>query len=377
MRHPFTRLISLGKTCQCAHQLRRFVGTESASYFDWLGTPHAGLILALKSNFGNCFLLPNLEVRRNGETVIDSITGISHRHNFRKIQQTEKIDASLITADYPEQRKKMQYLACKWFSELQTQRILFVRHDAPSAEEAGELLAALTQQNPTYGVNLLFVVPPEYGVRLNLPGVFVEHESVCSDWPGDDESWSKILGKYWHDADGASRRRASRAKSVAGWDAVPLRSAFDSEAPVVLFHTCDGDNALDVLARVAVMVQQISDVIHPLFLVEGLHSHVLERMSLPFLVLPQRSTIYGSPSWNSWAVVQKRSAVKGMVSGLLKAVRPVLVVLNGEPSIFIAQQISIARIPSYQCVPSADVREMALKIINMVKPALSLIQEAI
>lgn len=372
----FTRLISLGRTCQCAHQLRRFTGNESAGYFDWLGVPHGGLIRALRANFKGCFELANLDLAPNGETVIDTATGISHRHNFANVGESKRIQKWAIPLDYPEQRQKMDYLAEKWFRELQSERILFVRRDAPSTAEAMELLNALELHRPRDGVHILFVIPPGHDLRVDDARVFIESEAVIKDWPGDDDSWSLILSKYWLDPQGFERSRPFRANAIRDWDALRVKAGSrDPESPLVLFHGISERAAgIRWLGAVAKRILEISPTTRVLFLIEGEENGLLDAYDLPVLTLPARQTIYGSPAWRSWKIERKRDAVKGAATGLLKAARPDLIVLDGEPSIFIAHQLSAASISQIRfCVSSAgageDISEAAHRVIATLEGA--------
>jgi len=207
----YSRFVSLGRTCECAHQIRRFTGIESAFYFDWLGTPHEGLVRALRSRFSGCFLKENLAISDGGVTVRDSRTQISYRHNFSKLAGTLIIDPQAIDREYQEQQEKMDFLARRWFETLEKEAILFIRHDTPSVQQALELYDVLAEQVPSRDVSLLIIAPHGHELGMKHPRIFIETCDISTGpgaWRGDDTVWNNILCKYWHE-DGATRQQPS------------------------------------------------------------------------------------------------------------------------------------------------------------------------
>ena len=197
----YSRLISLGRGCDCAHQIRRFTGIETAFYFDWLVTPHSGLVKVLRLRFDGCFAKENLVVVEEGTTVCDSLTGVQYHHNFSRSADKKTIDPLAIEREYSRESAKMSFLARRWFEAIQKETILFVRRDTPSVQQALELYQVLAEQMPDRATSLLFVVPPEHELTIDHPGIFVEACPKPADeaaWYGDDVAWNGVLGNYWH-----------------------------------------------------------------------------------------------------------------------------------------------------------------------------------
>ncbi len=195
-------VVSLGATCQCTYQVRRFTGIERASYFDWLGTTHPALLTALRLRLKGLFQRENLVLAREGMTVMDTLTGISYRHAFRWQRGSKLIDAASIEGDYAEQHEKYSFLTERWTQDLQSCSVLFVRHDCPAPKEARELAQALA---PFCGktFRLLFVTE-DPGCAERLQGADPAVRSTVlgppatseSGWQGSNVAWDKVLSGY-------------------------------------------------------------------------------------------------------------------------------------------------------------------------------------
>jgi hypothetical protein len=224
----YTRLVSLGRGCDCAHQIRRFTGIESASYFDWLATPHSALVKVLRLRFDGCFAQENLVVAEEDTTVRDDLTGLHYHHNFSRSADKKTIAPSAIEREYERESAKMSFLARRWFETIRNETVLFVRRDTPTVPQALELYQALEEQVPDRPTSLLFVIPPGYEFAIDHPRIFAEPCMKPADdaaWYGDDEAWNGVLGNYWH-----PRGPGRRDPYLAG-PRDPDRTVFASPAP--------------------------------------------------------------------------------------------------------------------------------------------------
>jgi hypothetical protein len=206
----YERLISLGRHCRTAYQIRRLTGDETAFYFDWLRTPHSGLVQVLRSDFKGTFEKQNLVLTEGGTLVTDLSNGIGFRHIFSKLPEQNTIDPTAIDREYSTQHEKLNFLAARWHQAIRRHSILFVRQDTPSTAQAAELYDALLSQTGSNPIALLIVVPPSCELTVDHPCIFVERgdefASGKKDWKGADEIWCQILSKYWS---GARRDKAS------------------------------------------------------------------------------------------------------------------------------------------------------------------------
>ncbi len=200
-RHSsFAQIISLGRDCQAAHQIRRFTGNEKASYFDWLGTPHDAMISTLRRNFAGCFERKNLMLSSDTETVIDTFTGISYRHSFPRLPGSRTIDAEAIDRNYVSQAEKMHYLASRWRENAANTPILFVRKAVADEEQALELGNALRENLAHEEFLLLFLVPllpPRQTAYPHIRFAFESDDNRLSEqWQGSDLFWDRLLETY-------------------------------------------------------------------------------------------------------------------------------------------------------------------------------------
>lgn len=80
-RACYDQIVSLGRACQPAYQLRRLTGSESAHVFDWIITTDAGLIHWIESDLRGFFARDRLVTSQSG-VVIDEATQTQFIHEF-------------------------------------------------------------------------------------------------------------------------------------------------------------------------------------------------------------------------------------------------------------------------------------------------------
>lgn len=168
-------IVSLGRHCQAAHQIRRIAETAwQPQFFDWLITPHDGLIGLLENRFGG-FL-------ESGNIAIDGV----HGEFQRVIDRRYGVE---VLHDFP-------------IGEDVTERLPLVR--AKFAHLARRFVAL---EDPAF-VRQVEVVDPmeEATLKTTLSGIFATRSTLTmiADsevpqvgpyvWSGDDEAWAAVLG---------------------------------------------------------------------------------------------------------------------------------------------------------------------------------------
>jgi hypothetical protein len=198
---PYRQLISIGKHCRAAHQLRRITGRQSASYFDWIGTPHQAILYALRNGLESIFRREYLGVTSDGRGVIDLRSGITYYHHFPRSSVGGKVDMQCIDSGYLLQKKKFDFLRARWYESIASAETLFIRQDCLSTDQAFELYSALVSHANHEDIGLLVITPPGHTLRVDHPRIHVapgDPEAKSGEyWKGDDECWNSIVAQYW------------------------------------------------------------------------------------------------------------------------------------------------------------------------------------
>jgi hypothetical protein len=172
----------------------------TSSYFDWLGTPHAGLVSILQNNFETVFLKENLRMSADQTHIVDQEGEILYRHTFSKIAGTNLTKPEAVDQEYDQKRPKMEYLIRKWRTLIETELILFVRQDTPTVSQTFELYESLVSQAPRYPFHVLYVVPAEYSLAIDHPNIHVRRgidlPTGPTDWMGEDAAWDAIFSEF-------------------------------------------------------------------------------------------------------------------------------------------------------------------------------------
>lgn len=195
----FDRIISLGSTCQVAHQLRRLGLRQESMPFDWLFSCFDDdlFIESIRSDFKDWLSFDNLKVDDFTPTthlrVIDTHYNMIHQHVF-------PLDVD-ISESYAEVNLTVQKRVGR-FLDLKDKNLdlLFIRTNM-SMDKAKELSSVLTSK---YGPNAILLVinhKLEEGMRLisnEIPGlsIFEMYDNNVNndgDWRGTDSLWSKLL----------------------------------------------------------------------------------------------------------------------------------------------------------------------------------------
>ncbi|MBB5687120.1 DUF1796 family putative cysteine peptidase [Sphingobium boeckii] len=186
-----TRFISLGRHCQAAHQIDRVTGPgRPAQFFDWLITPHEGLIALLKGGFGG-FLAPH-NLRSQGEhegfhAVTDAAFGVEMLHDF---PFDARIDVRLAGV-----QAKYAHLAQRFLTLPGGRECVFMRQvEAFDPIQAGAIFAVLGQWFKP-GFRLAILADSEIADQPVMPDIRVVHvpQPAPYVWKGSDPAWDKAF----------------------------------------------------------------------------------------------------------------------------------------------------------------------------------------
>jgi hypothetical protein len=194
---PYTRLVSLGKHCQCGYQLRRYTGSKESSLFDSLGTPHSGLIHELNTKFSASITPTELILSPDKTFVYHRDTQIIYRHHFSRITGSNLIDQESIHREASTQNEKRLYLVRRWKRYMTSDIILFVRHADVTLREARELQSSLSRHMAPSNFDILFVTPNDPPPPPTINGIYIQTgfpmPQGLADWKGCDERWTYLL----------------------------------------------------------------------------------------------------------------------------------------------------------------------------------------
>ncbi|HEY5237717.1 MAG TPA: DUF1796 family putative cysteine peptidase [Rhizomicrobium sp.] len=178
---PATHIVSLGRRCAVAYNLRRFYNFQSAFPFDWWISPLGGVVQFLERPDVDCLYDPEeLELSHNGSTVRHRTFQIQLHHEFPK-------DAShtgrLVRDDWRdaiEHPKRRTTALLKKFLGLNApgNRVAFVREDDATADQITERLNELFPL-----ADYLLVELPKFPGGMND-----EH-----GWKGNPTLWNEAL----------------------------------------------------------------------------------------------------------------------------------------------------------------------------------------
>lgn len=188
---PFDQMVSLGRGCQPAHQIRRLDPNAQAHVFDWVITPDAGLVTLIETGLDGFFSRDRLEMGPEN-CIIDRVTDARFPHEF-----PEGFD---FAPQYEKHAGRFAMLIERWRNLLASnQRVLFVRQHAWSPDARATALRlrdAIAAKAPHLHFSLLYLTATEaadwgedgiVNVFLRQPEPYV--------WTGDDAAWEQVFQK--------------------------------------------------------------------------------------------------------------------------------------------------------------------------------------
>lgn len=185
----FEQIVSLGRACQPAHQIRRLFGVERAHVFDWVITPDEGLRTSIEMGLKHFFLRDRLIVGPEN-CIVDAMTDVRFLHEFP--------EARLDEHSYAEHAARFSTLVARWRELMRSnRRVLFVRQHAWNPDprlSALKLRDALDVAAPALDYTLLYLTeqdaPPWNESRIVNMRL---RQTEPYDWRGDDQAWSALF----------------------------------------------------------------------------------------------------------------------------------------------------------------------------------------
>lgn len=189
----FDKVLSLGRACDTAFQIRRHFKQREAYPFDWLVTPYPALINLLERDFSGFLLDENLQA--DGKYVVDKGSGIAMMHDFETpalYQQT----LDVVRAKYQRRIKRWLSLVNGGASILFVRSQQYVDHNNLGEEQSRALLKLLQQKYKNAKVHLLVQNPPGAAIPEVVEKNFWLLQLKPPDpweWSGDDAAWSEMF----------------------------------------------------------------------------------------------------------------------------------------------------------------------------------------
>ena len=187
------RMVSLGRACEVAFQIRMHSNKTDSDFFDWLITPFDGLMEALRSNLDGLLEADELYLQADKNFVNNKRTGIQYGHVFMRDESHNIPDTFL--EDLPRVREKFDYLKAKFFSNAKSEGpICFIRRDINSSQ-AKILEEQLEAMFPSLDFKLACVNAEDVGLGdTNSPRIIdLRIVNSAHDGLGFPEPWAEAL----------------------------------------------------------------------------------------------------------------------------------------------------------------------------------------
>lgn len=188
----FDDIVSLGRACQPAYQIRRLLGVQAAHVFDWIITPDTALQALLATRLDGFFSRDRL-IMGPEACVIDALTDVRFLHEFPPGADLDE--------KYMEHAPRFRMLTERWRAFMASRRrVLFIRQhawDADARATARRLRGTLDVVAPLLDYTLLYLTSDDeapwgeekiFNRRLHQPEV--------PDWRGDDQAWAALLVEF-------------------------------------------------------------------------------------------------------------------------------------------------------------------------------------
>lgn len=194
--------ISLGYSCQVAHQLNRANLRNCAFPFDWCFTPYNGLYLLIKNNFKSFFKKSNL--KKLITDVQETGYGLTFVHDFPTIDSNELIEdgtkhIGLISDNFLEAYERVKDKYNRRIERLKkilmtNGPIYLFRAFEISKNEAIKLKNLLVSKFPK--LNFLLTVlndTDEFKKPWNIERLKNFWMLKAEDWAGNDQDWDRVF----------------------------------------------------------------------------------------------------------------------------------------------------------------------------------------
>lgn len=185
----FDEIVSLGRACQPAYQIRRIFGAERAHVFDWVITPDQGLRASIDAGLDQFFERDRLVVGAS-QCVVDRITDVRFLHEFPS--------KSVSDAEFTENVGRYALLIDRWRELMASnQRVLFVRQHAWEEDarvSALMLRETLDRAGPSLDYEILYLTEEDEPAWNEARIVNHRlHQPEPYDWRGDNAAWSALF----------------------------------------------------------------------------------------------------------------------------------------------------------------------------------------
>ena len=187
----FKSIVSLGISCQPAHQIGRIFPGHPSQVLDWVLPPEHTLAELLKSGFDGFFTRERL-IRGYRDRIEDSRYRVQFFHEFP--------NESNFDEKYAEHAPRFKELVKRWHTVVSGEGpILFIRQssrDDSAQKYALSLLQTLKECVLRAPFTLLYLTPPTSPpFYTNQPGLLVRPlpQSEPRLWTGNDAAWESLL----------------------------------------------------------------------------------------------------------------------------------------------------------------------------------------
>lgn len=187
----YEQIVSLGRGCQPAHQIRRLDPGAVAHVFDWIVTPDAALVEFIAGDLDGFFARERLEMGPEN-CIIDRETKTQFLHEFPA--------GSDFDLQFAKNAEKYAALLQRWRDLLASeQTVLFVRQhawDENLCATAVRLRDTIAVKAPRLRFSLLYLTAtdePDWGERGIMNRRLLQPSPYV--WTGDDEAWEALLNE--------------------------------------------------------------------------------------------------------------------------------------------------------------------------------------
>ncbi|MCX7356744.1 MAG: DUF1796 family putative cysteine peptidase [Alphaproteobacteria bacterium] len=195
-RH-YDQIVSLGRGCQPAHQIRRLYADAQAHVFDWIVTPDAGLLHSITTDLDGFFARERLEMGPE-DCIVDRVTDARFLHEFPSGQD--------FGSQYDKHAGRYEMLAERWRQLLASQqKVLFVRQHAWDSDLRGTAIRlrdtiALKAPHLCFDLLYLSATHDEDWREERIVNVFLRQPEPYV-WTGDDAAWEQVLAQAFARSD--------------------------------------------------------------------------------------------------------------------------------------------------------------------------------